>query len=54
MSSFNEMPKEKRPPELTIWDGTSEDVDAWIDKVYGSKEATEQFQSEFIITDVEG
>ena len=48
------MPKEKRPPELTIWDGTSEDIDEWIDRVYGSKEAIEPFQNEFIINDIEG
>ena len=48
------MPKDKRPPELTIWDGTSEDIDAWVEKVYGSKEATESFASEINIDDIEG
>ncbi|MHA1950300.1 MAG: hypothetical protein ACW99G_14750 [Candidatus Thorarchaeota archaeon] len=48
------MPKDKRPPELTIWDGTAEDIDDWIDKVYGSKESKEAFTSEFVIGEVEG
>lgn len=48
------MPKEKRPPELTIWDGTSEDIDGWIEKVYGNKETTEAVTNEFIIDNIEG
>jgi hypothetical protein len=33
-----ELPKEKRPPELTIWYGTTEDIEIWLDRVMGTKE----------------
>ena len=48
------MPKEKRPPEMTIWDGTAEEIEEWIDKVYGSKEATDPYRTEVLIDDIEG
>ena len=34
--SFDELPKEKRPPEY-MWDD-SEQLDDWFDKVYDRKE----------------
>lgn len=54
VSSLQEIPKEKRPPELTIWDGTSEDIEEWIDRVYGTKEAVDSYRTEFLIDDIEG
>lgn len=29
------MPKDKRPPEHMIWYGTPDEIEDWIDKVYG-------------------
>jgi len=40
IDSLNEMPKDKRPPELMIWDGTSDEIESWIDKVYDRKDNT--------------
>lgn len=37
IDSLNELPKEKRPPELMIWDGTYSDIDEWLDRVYNRK-----------------
>jgi hypothetical protein len=37
VSSFNEMQKEKRPPDKIIWWGTEDDLDEWLDKVYNRK-----------------
>lgn len=54
VSGLQEIPKDKRPPELTIWDGTSEEIDEWLDKVYGTKEAVDPYRSEFLIDYVEG
>ena len=34
IDSFNELPKEKRPPERIIWDGSGKDIDEWFDKVF--------------------
>ena len=34
VDNFNELPQDKRPPEMMIWDGTSKDLDKWLDKVY--------------------
>jgi len=37
ITSLNELPKDKRPPESIIWDGTSKEMDEWLDKVYNRK-----------------
>jgi hypothetical protein len=37
IDGLNELPKEKRPPELTIWDGSPEELDKWIDDVFDNK-----------------
>ena len=37
LDSYNELPKEKRPPDKLIWYGTSEDIDEWFDKVFKRK-----------------
>lgn len=37
MDNLNELPQEKRPPELMIWDGTKEEIDEWIKNVFDHK-----------------
>jgi len=37
IDNLNELPKDKRPPESIIWDGTSQDLDKWIEKMYDKK-----------------
>lgn len=37
IDSLNELPSEKRPPEEIIWDGTPEELDEWLDRVYDRK-----------------
>ena len=32
VSSLQEMPKDKRVPEMTIWDGSAEEIEEWIKK----------------------
>ena len=53
IDSLMELPKDKRPPEDIIWDGTSKDIDIWIDRVYGSK-GSQANSITFSIQDVEG
>ena len=48
IDSFNEISKEKRPPDNIIWHGTSEEIDIWFDKVLRHK--GEGNPDEFIIT----
>jgi len=33
VDTFNELPKEKRPPSSIIWDGTPEELEEWIEEV---------------------
>jgi hypothetical protein len=40
IDTFNELTKEKRPPEDMIWDGTSDDIENWLDKVIGTNDYT--------------
>lgn len=37
IDNLNELPKEKRPPDSLIWEGTSEELDDWLDKVFDKK-----------------
>lgn len=37
IDSFNELPREKRPPENMIWEGSVEELDEWFDKVFDRK-----------------
>lgn len=34
IDSFMELPKEKRPTETMMWEGTSEELEDWFDKVF--------------------
>lgn len=56
IDSFNELPKEKRPPDDLIWDGTSDELEEWIDKVFGRNKSAQQTNDKIIINidDVEG
>ena len=51
IDNLNELPKEKRPPEEMIWDGSSDELDTWLDRVIGTKK--EQQTVEFIVKDIE-
>ena len=37
IDNLNEIPQDKRPPEMMIWDGTSEELEDWIDRVFDKK-----------------
>jgi hypothetical protein len=37
IENLHELPKEKRPTEEIIWDGTSEELEDWLDKVLNNK-----------------
>lgn len=41
IDSFNEVDKEKRPPEKLIWDGNSDEIEEWFDRIFKRKEKTE-------------
>jgi len=51
IDSYNELPKEKRPPDRLIWHGTPEDIEAWFNKVFKTKEATNSDEMVFYIND---
>lgn len=42
IDSFNELPKEKRPPNNILWYGTPEALDQWFDKVLDRRETPGQ------------
>lgn len=37
VDNLSELPKEKRPPESMIWNGTPEEIEEWLDKVFDHK-----------------
>lgn len=38
IDNLNELPKDKRPPEKMIWDGGSNELDNWLERVMGGKQ----------------
>jgi hypothetical protein len=53
IDNLNELPKEKRPPEMMIWTGTPEEIESWINQVLsGKKQATANIS--FNPEDIEG
>ena len=51
LDSLNELPKEKRPPDSIIWDGSPEDLDEWISRVLDTKHKD---TADINLSDVEG
>jgi len=37
IDNLNELSKEKRPPDDIIWDGTSEELEEWLERVFDKK-----------------
>jgi hypothetical protein len=42
IDNLSELGKDKFPPESIIWDGSSEDLDDWIDSVLSRKSIHER------------
>lgn len=53
IDNYNELPKEKRPTDYLIWDGTSDEVEEWLDKVF-KKEGVHNTKEVVLIDDIEG
>lgn len=51
IDSLNELPKDKRPPDDIIWNGTSRDLDDWLDRVFDRKKSND---IEIPISEIEG
>jgi hypothetical protein len=53
IDNLSELPKDKQVPEKMLWDGDSDQIGDWIDRVmdHGGKKKN---MAEFIISDVEG
>lgn len=51
IDNLMELPKDKRPPDKMIWDGTSSELDDWLERIFDDKK---QQKAEFIIDEVEG
>jgi len=51
LDSLNELPKEKRPPDLMFWDGTPEELESWLDNVFKKNKDP---ISNIVIDNVEG
>lgn len=37
IDSLAELPKDKKPPDKILWDGTSDDLEDWLNKVMDIK-----------------
>jgi len=52
VDNFYELPKEKRPPDKMIWDGDSDELEEWLDRVFSGSKEPEGLN--LVISDVEG
>lgn len=50
IDNLNELPKEKRPTEQIIWEGSANDLEEWLEKVMGNKSKED---TEIIIRDID-
>lgn len=53
IDNLNEIPQDKRPPEMMIWDGTSEELEDWIDRVFDKKKKKDFDTAKILIFDSE-
>lgn len=53
VDSFNELPSEKRPPDKMVWEGSSEDIDKWLDDVFDRQKKNKGNGIELVISDEE-
>lgn len=53
IDSFNELPKEKRPPDDYVWWKPPEEIDKWLDRVLDNTKKTKPDESVFIIDEDE-
>jgi len=49
--NLSELPKDKRPPIKMIWEGTPEEIDTFLERVYGKNEDT---TTDILIENIEG
>lgn len=49
-----EMPKEKRPPDIMIWDGKPEEIEEWVDKMYDHKKSNIETPVMVDLSEIEG
>jgi len=52
IDGLNELSSDKRPPESIIWDGTPEEMEDWLNKVFDTKKK-EQAEITFQIKDTD-
>lgn len=51
IDNLAELPKEKRPPDNILWDGTGDELNAWLDKVLERDKESRFKNDSIIITD---
>jgi len=54
VDNLSELPKEKRPPDKILWDGTADEIDKWLDKVFDRKEKPDGLQLSISDAEIEG
>jgi hypothetical protein len=41
VDSIRELPKDKKPPDRLLWDGSSDELNDWLDRVFDNKRSNE-------------
>lgn len=54
IDNLNELGKDKRPPEDLIWDGSPEELEDWIERVFDSKKGDNNITFKINPKDIEG
>jgi hypothetical protein len=51
VDNINELPEDKRPPELMIWDGTVDEIESWINNSMSGKQSN---TADIYVENIEG
>lgn len=53
VDNMYELPKDKRPPDSILWDGTSDELEEWLDRVLDRNKSKEDGVP-ILISEIEG
>ena len=53
IENLSELPKEKRPPDSLLWEGTPEEMEEWLDKVLGNSKSSIPNEMTISLDDIE-
>lgn len=54
IDNLSELPKDKKPPDSIIWDGDTEELEEWLERVFDNKKGNNDIVFSINPKDIEG